>query len=59
MGEEYTLAQAAATKKYLSKFIDIKIRVTPEEKLIIEENARQAGKSTTRYIKDKALKPGE
>lgn len=52
---EYTAAQAAAAKKYLAKFAEIRIRLQPEEKQIIEEKAAKAGKSVNQYIKDLML----
>lgn len=33
----------------------LSIRISPKEKAIIDEKAKQAGKSTTRYIIDLAL----
>ncbi len=52
----YTKAQAASAKKYLAQFAEIRIRLQPEEKKIIEEKAAKAGKSVNQYIKDLALK---
>lgn len=51
----YTEAQAKSAKKYLSKFAEIRIRVMPEEKTIIEQKAKEAGKSVNQYLKDLAL----
>ena len=52
----YTAAQAASAKKYLSQFADIRIRMQPEEKKIIEEKAAKEGKSVNQFLKDLALK---
>lgn len=52
---KYTEAQAKSAKKYLSQFSEIRIRTLPEEKRIIEQKAKQAGKSVNQYIKDLAL----
>ena len=52
----YTPAQAASSKKYLSQFAEIRIRMQPEEKKIIEEKAAKEGKSVNQFIKDLALK---
>lgn len=52
----YTEAQARSAKKYLGKFAEIRIRLMPEEKQIIEENAAKEGKSVNQYLKDLALK---
>lgn len=51
----YTKAQAASAKKYLAQFAEIRIRLQPEEKQIIEEKAAAAGKSVNQFIKDLAL----
>lgn len=42
-------------KDYHAKFVKPTIRMTPEEKTIIEKAAIEAGKSFTRYIVDCAL----
>lgn len=52
----YTAAQAASAKKYLSQFAEIRIRLQPEEKKIIEEKAAKEGKSVNQFLKDLALK---
>lgn len=51
----YTKAQAASAKKYLSKFAEIRVRLQPEEKKIIEEKAAAVGKSVNQFIKDIVL----
>ncbi len=51
----YTEKKKASNAKYLSKFAEIRIRVLPEEKKIIEEKARKEGKSVNQYLKDLAL----
>lgn len=51
----YTEKKKASNKKYLSKFINITFRATPEEKKLIEEKALKAGKSVNQYIKDSVL----
>ena len=51
----YTEKRKASNEKYLAKFEKITFRVTPEEKKIIEENARNAGKSVNQFLKDLAL----
>lgn len=52
----YTAAQAESAKKYLSQFAEIRIRLQPEEKQIIMDNAKKEGKSVNQYLKDLALK---
>ena len=51
----YTAKRKAANERYLAKFAEIRIRIKPEEKKIIEEKARAAGKSVNQYIKDAVL----
>lgn len=51
----YTEKKKASNERYLAKFAEIKLRITPEEKKIIEENARNAGKSVNQFLKDLAL----
>jgi predicted HicB family RNase H-like nuclease len=51
----YTEKKKASNEKYLAKFQEIRIRTLPEEKRIIEENAKKEGKSVNQYIKDKIL----
>lgn len=51
----YTEKKKASNEKYLKKFINITFRTTPEEKQIIEEKAKTAGKSINQYLKDLAL----
>ncbi len=49
---KYTKAQARSSKKYLSQFAEIRIRVFPEQKKRVEESARNAGKSMQGYVWD-------
>lgn len=44
-------SQLKATKKYLSKFKDVKIRLLPEEHAQISEHAKATGESTAAFIK--------
>lgn len=43
--------QLKATKKYLSKFSDMKIRVAPEWRNEVNEHAKSMGESTSTFIK--------
>lgn len=43
-------SQKKAIKKYLSKFVDIKIRVAPEYRTAIQEHAAAMGESTAAFI---------
>ena len=45
------VSQLNATKKYLSKFADIKIRVEPEWRDAIQAHAVSVGESTSAFIK--------
>ena len=52
----YNEAKKRANEKYLSKFAEIRIRLTPEEKREIESRAQDEGKSVNQFLKDRALK---
>ena len=47
---EKTEAQKRAQKKYMSNFVEIKVRVTPEKRTAIQEHARTMGESATTFI---------
>ena len=47
---EKTEAQKRAQKKYMSNFVEIKVRVTPEKRTAIQEHARIMGESATTFI---------
>ena len=47
---EKTEAQKRAQKKYMSNFVEIKVRVTPEKRAVIQEHARTMGESATTFI---------
>lgn len=44
-------AQKRATKKYLSQFIDLKVRVTPKGHEVITAHAKAQGESTAAFIR--------
>lgn len=50
-----TEAQKKANDKYNAKFVKLQIRLTPEQKKIIEDKATASGKSQTQYIIDKLI----
>ena len=52
---KYTEAQAKSAKKYLSQFAEIKLRMKPEEREKIHQDAKKAGKSMNQYILDVLL----
>ena len=45
-----TDAQKRAQKKYLEKFVEVKVRMTPEKRSQIQDHAKKLGKSTTEFI---------
>ena len=47
---EKTEAQKRAQKKYMSNFVEIKVRVTPEKREAIQEHAKTMGESATTFI---------
>lgn len=49
----YTAAQAAASKKYLEKFDEIRIRLPKGQKDEIKRKAAAEGKSINEYIKSR------
>lgn len=56
----YNQSKKECNERYLAKLIKPTIRMTPEEKKIIEEAALRSNKSFNRYIIDCALeKAGE
>ncbi len=50
MGNKYTEAQAAATKKYLKNIGEYKLRVSKEDKEKYMKVAKNAGMSLNTYI---------
>lgn len=44
-------SQLNATKKYLSKFTETKVRLMPEEHAIMTAHAKSMGESTAAFIK--------
>ena len=45
-----TEARKRANKKYNDRFVEIKVRVTPEKRSIIKEHADRMGESATAFI---------
>lgn len=43
-------AQKRAHRKYMEKFVEIKVRVTPEKRTAIQEHAQMMGESATTFI---------
>jgi len=44
-------AQRQAVKKYLSKFVDVKIRVSAEERDLLYSHAKSVSESASAFIK--------
>ncbi len=44
-------SQLKANRKYLSQFVDVKIRVTPEERERLQNHALNMGESVSAFIK--------
>jgi len=54
-----TEARRRANKKYNDRFVEIKVRVTPEKRSIIQEHSTSMGESATAFINraiDEAMK---
>jgi len=43
-------AQKRAHRKYMEKFVEIKVRVTPEKRTAIQGHAQTMGESATTFI---------
>ena len=49
-GSYYTEARAKANKKYMEKFVEVKVRMTPEKRSLVQEHARNMDESATEFI---------
>ena len=47
---EKTEAQKRAQKKYMASFVEVKVRMTPEKRAIIQAHAQGMGESATVFI---------
>ena len=45
-----TEAQIRAQKKYMANYVEVKVRMTPEKRAVIQEYAAAIGESTTAFI---------
>lgn len=43
--------QLRAAKKYLSKFVDVKLRITPDERSALQAHAADMGESVSTFMK--------
>lgn len=46
----FTEARAKANKRYMSQFVEVKVRMTPEKRSEIQAHASRMGESTTAFI---------
>ena len=44
---EVSEAQKRAQKKYMEKFVEVKVRMTPEQRSAVQAHAQNMGESTT------------
>ena len=47
---EISEAQKRAQRKYMEKYVEVKVRMTPERRSMIQEYAKARGESTTEFI---------
>ena len=46
----FTEARARANKKYMERFVEVKVRMTPERRSAVQAHAEAQGESTTGFI---------
>lgn len=46
----FTQAQAEAHKRYMKNYVEVKVRMTPEKRAIVQEHAATQGESATAFI---------
>ena len=46
----FTKAQARAHRKYMEKYVEVKVRMTPDERTILQTHAEQQSESVTAFI---------
>ena len=49
-GRKTTEAQKRAKQKYMERFVEIKVRMTPERRSEVQAHAQAQGESTTAFI---------
>lgn len=47
---EISAAQKRAQRKYMEKYVEVKVRMTPEKRSIVQDHARSRGESATEFI---------
>ena len=53
-----TEAQKRAKRKYMEKFVEIKVRMTPERRSAVQAHAEAQGESTTGFMERDNAAPG-
>lgn len=46
----YTEARARANRKYMEKFVEVKVRMTPDKRSAVQAHAANMGESATEFI---------
>lgn len=46
----FTQSRAEANKRYMEKFVEVKVRMTPEKRTLVQEHAAKMGESATAFI---------
>lgn len=46
----FTEAQSEAHKRYMKNFVEVKVRMTPEKRSLIQEHASSRGESASAFI---------
>lgn len=49
-GRKLTQARREANARYNSKFVEVKVRMTPEHRTVVQEHAASMDESTTAFI---------
>ena len=47
---EISESQKRAQRKYMEKYVEIKVRMTPDKRSIVQDHARSLGESATEFI---------
>lgn len=47
---EISEAQKRAQRKYMEKYVEVKVRMTPDKRSIVQCHARSMGESATEFI---------
>ena len=44
------IRRSTANKRYIDKFVEVKVRMTPEHRTEVQQHAQEMGESTTAFI---------